>query len=455
MSPTYQNGPSTQVQKEESLGTYMDLPFETSEYHDRQELLFSQLPSSSIVIIPTNERKTRSNDVGYPFRPNSYMLYLCGWKEDEGVFVAHNRNGTIESKLFVPPRDTTKEIWEGIRIGIEGAESWPVHTTSSIEDFESEITQIIGQFDNVYTILGISKELDKICNAVEGVSDPRTILDPMRRVKSQGEIKHMQEAATIASTAHKLAMKNATPGMGEWEIQSYVEGHFMRSKSTWSFPSIVGGGSNATILHYKSNDCKVIGGDLVLVDAGCEINGYASDITRTWPINGRFTEAQKEIYELVLKAEKAGIDACRVGTPWSAMHRVVSEVIAQGLIDLGILECGLEEALGDEVKLDGPFRDFFMHGTGHFLGLDVHDVGGGRQGDPGNPDSLEPGMVLTIEPGLYFADWRGDIEIPARYSGIGIRIEDDILVTEDGPVVLSSSCPKEIDEIESIIGSGV
>jgi len=432
----------------------MDLPFETSEYLDRQERLFSELPDSSILIIPTNDRKTRSNDVSYPFRANSYMLYLCGWKEDEGFFVAHNKNGVIETKLFVPPRDTTKEIWEGIRIGVDGANSWPVDSTASIEDFESEILQMSGQLDHVFTILGISESIDDICKEVEVISDPRPLIDPMRRVKSSREIQYMQESATIGSSAHKIAMKNGVPGMGEWEIQSYVEGHFLKSKSTWSFPSIVGGGSNATVLHYKANDCKVFDGDLVLVDAGCEINGYASDITRTWPINGSFTEPQKEIYELVLKAEKAGIEACQVGSPWSKMHRVVSEVIAQGLIDLGVLDCSLEVALGDEEKLDGPFRNFFMHGSGHFLGLDVHDVGGGRQGDPGSPDSLEPGMVLTIEPGLYFADWREDIEIPKRYSGIGIRIEDDILVTNEGPVVLSSSCPKEIDDIEEIVGSG-
>jgi len=379
---------------------------------------------------------------------------LCGWKEDEGIFVAHNRKDRLETKLFVSPRDTKKEIWEGIRIGVDGAKSWPVSSASSIEDFESEILQMIGQSDNVYTILGVSKIIDNICKEVEVISDPRPVIDPMRRVKSSREIQYMQESATIASRAHKIAMKRAAPGMGEWEIQSDVEGHFLKSRSSWSFPSIVGGGSNATVLHYKTNDCKVIDGDLVLVDAGCEVNGYASDITRTWPINGIFTEPQKEIYELVLKAEKAGIEACRVGSPWSSMHRVVSEVIAQGLIDLGVLECSLEEALGDESKLDGPYRNFFMHGTGHLLGLDVHDVGGGRQGDPGAPESLEPGMVLTIEPGLYFADWRQDVEMPDRYSGIGIRIEDDILVTEDGPVVLSSSCPKEISEIEKIVGSG-
>jgi len=432
----------------------MDLPFESSEYRNRQERLFAELPDSSIIIIPTNERKIRSNDVAYPFRPNSYMLYLCGWTEDEGVFVAHNHGKEIVSILFVPPRDTNKEIWEGIRIGVEGAKSWPVSSTYSIDNIESEILKIMKQSNHVFTIPGISNSIDNICKGIDEISDPRLIIDPMRRIKSAKEIQYMQEAASIGSQAHTYAMENAAPGMGEWEIQSSVEGYFMNSKSTWSFPSIVGGGSNATVLHYKSNDCLVKDGDLVLVDAGCEVNGYASDITRTWPISGSFTEPQREIYELVLKAEKAGIEACQVGSPWSTMHLVVSEIIAQGLIDLGILDCDLKEALGDETKLDGPFRNFFMHGTGHLLGLDVHDVGGGRHGDPGAPETLEPGMVLTIEPGLYFADWREDIEFPERFSGIGIRIEDDVLVTNDGPLVLSSSCPKEIIEIEDIVGSG-
>ena len=433
----------------------MGLPFDTSEYIGRQERVFAELPDSSILIIPTNDRKIRSNDVGYPFRPNSYMLYLCGWMEDEGIFVAHNHNGNTHSTLYVPQRDTKKEIWEGIRIGVEGAKAWPVTNTSAIENSVSDIQQMIAQSDHVYSIIGVSQSIDKICEPCSVVHDPRPIIDPLRRIKSNKEIQYMQEAANIASEAHKLAMTKSSPNMGEWEIQSSVEGHFMSAKSTWSFPSIVGGGSNATILHYKSNDCIVDDGDLVLVDAGCEINGYASDITRTWPISGSFTEPQREIYELVLKAEKAGIASCQVGKPWSHMHRVVSEIIAQGLIDLGILDCDLQEALGDEANLDGPFRNFFMHGTGHLLGLDVHDVGGGRQGDPGAPQSLENGMVLTIEPGLYFADWRTDIHIPDRYSGIGIRIEDDVLITNDGPVVLSSSCPKEINEIEKIVGSGI
>ena len=254
-------------------------------------------------------------------------------------------------------------------------------------------------------------------------------------------------------------MRNSRSGMGEWQIQSEVEGHFLSSRSQWSFPSIVGGGDNATVLHYKNNDQVIKSGDLVLVDAGCEVNGYASDITRTWPVNGKFTEPQREIYELVLKSELAGIDACRSGVPWVSMHEAVCETIAEGLIELGVLMCTLEEALGKvEGKpgvFEGQIRNFFMHGTGHLLGLDVHDVGGGRQGDPNSSFLLEPGMVLTIEPGLYFGSWRNDIEMPERYAGIGIRIEDDVLVTEQGPLVLSSSCPKMVDEIEQLVGTGI
>ena len=434
----------------------MVLPFKSSEYINRQERLFAELPESSVLIIPTNDRKIRSNDVSYPYRGNSYMLYLCGWEEEEGVFVANNTSGNWETMLFVPPRDTKKEIWEGLRIGVDGATSWPVNATDSIESVESYISEKISDSHNIFTILGVSRIIDEMFINRDDVSDPKGILDPMRRIKSSREIEHMQEAARIGSEAHIHAMKMAFPGIGEWQIQSTVEGSFMNYKSQWSYPSIVGGGENGTILHYNTNKSVVNDGELVLVDAGCEVHGYASDITRTWPVNGKFTDPQREIYELVLKAELAGIEACQNGSTWVSIHTAVSQVLATGLIELGILDCSLEEAIGDPVKFDGPYRNFFMHGTGHFLGLDVHDVGGGRQGDDDVQGLiLDPGMVLTVEPGLYFGGWRTDIEIPERYSGIAIRIEDDILITEEGPVVLSSSCPKEIHEIEMIVGSGV
>ena len=433
----------------------MSLPFDKAEYLRRQELVFSQLPESSLVIIPTNDRKIRSNDVSYPFRANSYMLYICGWEEDEGTLLATNSSGKWETTLFVPDRDTTKEIWEGIRIGVDGAKSWPVTHTESLEGLDSCIKGLVSEVSMIFTIPGVSSSLDNILLGNTETNDLRPHIDPIRRIKSENEIEYMQKAAFIASKAHEKAMRNSRPDIGEWEIQSVVEGHFLSSLSQWSFPSIVGGGDNATVLHYKNNNQVIKSGDLVLVDAGCEVSGYASDITRTWPVNGKFTQPQKEIYELVLKAELAGIEACQPGAPWVSMHESVCETIAEGLIELGILSCTYEEALGRVVGKPGSFqgqiRNFFMHGTGHFLGLDVHDVGGGRQGDPDSSFLLEPGMVLTIEPGLYFGSWRNDISIPERYSGIGIRIEDDVLVTEQGPLVLSS-CPKMVDEIEEIVG---
>ena len=434
----------------------MRLPFDREEYLSRQESVFSKLPKSSLAIIPTNDKKIRSNDVSYPFRANSYMLYLCGWEEDEGTLLATNSSGKWVTTLFVPDKDTTKEIWEGIRIGVDGAKSWPVDHTDSLLSLDSRIKELVSDGSRVFTIPGAYSSLDILIDDNTETEDLRAYIDPIRRVKSANEIRYMQEAASIASTAHEKAMRNTRPGMGEWEIQSLVEGHFMSSQSQWSFPSIVGGGDNATVLHYKNNDQVIRSGDLVLVDAGCEVSGYASDITRTWPVNGKFSQPQREIYELVLRAELAGIEACQPGMPWGSMHEAVCEIIAEGLIELGVLNCTLEDALGRvEGKpgvFEGQIRNFFMHGTGHFLGLDVHDVGGGRQGDPNSSFLLEPGMVLTIEPGLYFGSWRNDILIPERYAGIGIRIEDDVLVTEQGPLVLSSSCPKMLEEIEQVVG---
>ena len=436
----------------------MSLPFDREEYLNRQESIFSKLPKSSLAIIPTNEQKIRSNDVAYPFRANSYMLYLCGWEEDEGTLLATNLSGKWVTTLFVPDRDTTKEIWEGIRVGVDGAKSWPVDYTDSLQSLDSCIKELVSDGCRVFKIPGASSSLDISLDENNVVEDLRPYIDPIRRVKSTNEIQYMKEAASIASFAHEKAMRDSRPGMGEWEIQALVEGHFMSSLSQWSFPSIVGGGDNATVLHYKNNNQVIKSGDLVLVDAGCEVSGYASDITRTWPVNGKFSQPQREIYELVLRAELAGIEACQPGWPWFSMHEAVCEVIAEGLIELGVLNCTLKDALGRvEGKpgvFEGQIRNFFMHGTGHFLGLDVHDVGGGRQGDPNSSFLLEPGMVLTIEPGLYFGSWRNDILIPERYAGIGIRIEDDVLVTEQGPVVLSSMCPKMLDEIEQVVGKG-
>ena len=429
------------------------LPFTDSEYLNRQKNVLDELPSESVLFIPTNPRAVRSNDVSYPFRASSYILYLCGWTEPDRIFVDRKSSGNWKTILFVQPRDTKSEIWEGIRVGVEGAsEGWPVDEAASIVDLEKEVRILIQGCTDIFTIEGSSPELDMILSDVD-TSDAKSHIDGHRIVKSEMEIELMMKAATIASNAHILAIESTYAGIGEWQIQAIVEGHFAHNKSQWSYPSIVGGGDNATILHYKENDCTIESGDLVLVDAGCEVEGYASDITRTWPVNGQFTDAQREIYELVLSAELAGIEACQPGSPWLSMHRATSMVLAAGLIELGILDCSIEEAIGEENDFNGPYRNFFMHGTGHLLGLDVHDVGGGRQGDDDPGPILRPGMVVTVEPGLYFGSWRTDVTIPERYSGIGIRIEDDVLITDSGPVVLPANCPKKIDEIEALVGS--
>tara|TARA_B100001142_G_scaffold327884_1_gene386589 strand:- start:783 stop:1937 length:1155 start_codon:yes stop_codon:yes gene_type:complete len=383
------------------------------------------------------------------------MLYLCGWSEPEAIFMAFNDSGVWKSCLFVRPRDTRAEIWEGRRVGTEGASKyWPIDEAYSIDDMDKIIQDKISNSKSISTIEGCDEKLDILIKKSNlDVFDAQIILDDLRVIKSDEEIKIMQDAATLASNAHIEGIMKTYPGIGEWKIQSIIESHFSTNKSCPSYSSIVGGGDNATILHYNSNNMEINDGDLVLVDAGCEISGYASDITRTWPVNGKFSDSQREIYDLVLNAEKAAIEACVVGSPWSAMHHASSKVLAQGLIDLGILECNLEEALGD--NYDGPYRNFFMHGTGHMLGLDVHDVGGGRQGDKGPERLLTSGMVLTVEPGLYFGSWRTDVEIPEKYSGIGVRIEDDVLITDDGPVILTSLCPKEISEIESLVGGKI
>ena len=427
-----------------------------SEYTSRQSVFLGQLPEDSLVLMPTNPVAYRSNDTAFPFRANSYMLYLCGWSDPEAVLMAHREGAEWVTTLFVQPRDTKAEIWEGRRIGVEGTVSgWPVDQAHSLEDIADSVTSHLDACTSVYCISGLNSELDELISRADGVelADPTPILDDMRVLKSKEEIRLMQESANIASASHIAAMRSTFPGIGEWQIQSDIEAHFTACKSRWSYQSIVGGGENATILHYNSNDNEISDGELVLVDAGCEVSGYASDITRTWPVSGKFSDQQREIYELVLKAQLAGIEACQAGSVWLSMHRATSAVLAQGLIDLGVLDCSVEEAIGDDMEFNGPYRNFFMHGTGHFLGLDVHDVGGGRQGDKDEGPILQPGMVVTVEPGLYFGSWRTDVKIPDRYAGIGVRIEDNVLITDDGPVVLTSNCPKTIDEIEALVGN--
>ena len=424
-----------------------------SEMRQRQQDFCAEMTKGSVAIITNNPVGIRSADVHHRHRFNSYLHYLTGWHGKEGVAVFHH-DGGWKCRLFVRPRDIKMETWNGRRPGVEGAlTGWPVDETESRDNLQENLEELLNDVENVYHIHGLDSDVDEIVELAlqEDSLNPGEILDDMRVIKSEAEVALMQYSADLASHAHVEAMRECVLGMGEWHMQSIIEGCFLFHQSQWAYPSIVGSGDNATILHYGDNNDLMNDGDLVLIDAGCEIDGYASDITRTFPVNGKFTDAQRDIYELVLKAQIAGIEACQAGSPWSAMHHATSRVLAAGLIELGILDCSLEEALGED--FDGQYREYFMHGTGHFLGLDVHDVGGGRQGDEESERILAPGMVITIEPGLYFGAWRDDVEIDSKWSGIGVRIEDDVLVTEDGPVVLTAKCPKEITEIEALVGS--
>jgi len=435
------------------LSVFMsNLPFDLQEYKERQIKFLSQIPDEAIFILPTNSVMIRSNDTSYPFRASSYMLYLCGWDSPHGVFVAYKEGESWVTSLFVQPRDEKAEIWEGRRIGIEEAISnWPIDKSHSLDDIASTLKMLIEDRSSIYYLHGTNSIVDEVASSSDvPIVDPSPIMDKMRVLKSPAEIRIMQNSAEIASRAHIEAMKQAFPGIGEWQLQAILEGCFTRENSQYAYQSIVGGGENATILHYNSNNSNVQEGDLVLIDAGCEVDGYASDITRTWPVNGEFSPSQRSIYELVLSAQKAGINACRAGSPWKSMHRATSEIIATGLVDLGIIDCSIGDAIGKE--MDGEYRKYFMHGTGHLLGLDVHDVGGGRQGDSAPDPELQPGMVVTIEPGLYFGSWWENITVPKEFLGIGVRIEDDVLITNSDPVILSSSCPKEIDELEELVG---
>jgi len=444
------------------------LPFDEAEYRGRQSRFLAQVPVDSLVLIPTNPMTTRSNDVSYPYRANSSVLYLCGWADPDAILMAQHGDSGWNVSLFVQPQDTLAEIWEGRRIGVEGAVAgWPIDSAHSLDDLEDVVTSALSASKAVHLVQKLHDGLDELVNSALtqksrarntygkgplSITDPSSIIDEMRMCKSAAEIAVMQRSADLAGEAHVAAMRATQPSIGEWQVQAVIEGHFLSAGSQWSYPSIVGGGDNATILHYHANNQPVEGGELILVDAGCEVDGYASDITRTWPVNGKFSEAQREIYELVLAAELAGIEACRVGVPWNSSHKATMEVISRGLIDLGVLDCTFEEAMGE--NLDGKTRQFFMHGTSHSLGLDVHDVGITRPGGEGDGRLLEAGMVLTVEPGLYFGSWRSDIEVPERYSGIGVRIEDDVLITENGPIVLTASCPKTVAEIEGLVSHG-
>ena len=445
----------------------MPEPISIQEYSSRQNQLYSTFEPSDVLILCSSPVTIHSNDVHHPYRTQSNLLYLTGWTEPESIMCATKVSGTWKTHLFVQPKDTLKEIWEGRRPGLEGAEKdWPVDYAHSIDDVESTLNEILSKANRVFHRMGVMSSMDElVVSSIKkrdrarqrlgtgpiSVEDPSNKIAEMRLIKSSSEIEQMKFASDVSSLAHIAAMRHGGKQATENQLQSVIEGFFRYAgTSGWSYPSIVGSGENATILHYKENNSPCTDGDVVLIDAGAEFRGYAADITRSWPTNGIFTEPQKEIYQIVLDAQIAAINECVPGNPYTAPHEAARKVLAEGLIRIGVISQTLEAALDSKT---GQLKDWYMHNTSHWIGLDVHDVG--IYLPNGEPRKLLPGMCLTIEPGLYFGAWRPDVDCPERYSNIGIRIEDDVLVGEKGPIVLTEMCPKTINEIESMVGISV
>ncbi|HEU4770463.1 MAG TPA: Xaa-Pro aminopeptidase [Pyrinomonadaceae bacterium] len=422
------------------------------------EEFMRRLAPRSVAIIPGNRETTRSNDTHYRFRQDSDFFYLTGFEEPDAICVVKPARDP-KFTLFVRPRDPEREIWDGRRAGVEGAKSdFGAHEAFPIAEFNSKLRDILDGAEILYYRLGVNRELDDVIirelTAMRGwnrkpIHPPQTIVDPasivheMRVVKSPEEVEIMQTAADIAAEAHVEAMKAARAGMQEYQIEALIEQVFRRHGAAGpAYTSIVGAGPNATVLHYINNDGELRDGDLLLVDAGAEYKGYASDITRTFPINGRYSEAQREIYDLVLKAQMSCVEMVRPGVTHEQLKQHSIEVLTEGMVELGLLKGEPAELIKEK-----KYEQFYMHGLGHMLGIDVHDVG--RYYFDEQSRALEPGVVMTVEPGLYIAPDTKDI--PEKYLGIGVRIEDDVLCTINGPRVLTDKVPKQAEEIEALM----
>jgi Xaa-Pro aminopeptidase len=443
----------------------------TSSYELRRRRFISQMLPNSVAFIVSNPEQIRSNDTEFPYRQSSDVLYLSNFPEPQSVLILSNFDKKIEFKMVVRPRDKNKEIWTGRRLGVEGAiKKFGAQEAFAVDQFPQVLKELLARAENVYYKIGRNQEFDSIFEekwkkSSCSLHNPDKIVHPMRMVKDRTELDFMRHAGKISAQAHCIAMQTCRPGKWEYEIQAELEKVFRcNGASAPAYSSIVAGGNNAVILHYVDNNALLRAGELLLIDAACEFNGYASDITRTFPINGKFSSAQKDIYDLVLKAQQAAIARAKRGVTLAHLHETVVTVLRKGLIELGVLSPSMINAAAEEKvikqksnngKKTTPviLRDLFMHGTSHWLGLDVHDVGTiGTRSNIGKNTPLAPGMVFTVEPGLYFDP--EDTRLPKKYRGIGVRIEDDILVTANGHENLTAAVPKTIPEIEKLMSSG-
>ena len=433
--------------------------FDPTPYLARRQALLKTM-GRGIAIVPTAPERIRNRDSDYPYRFDSYFYYLSGFPEPEAVLVLVAGEAP-QSILFCREKHPERELWDGFRYGPEAArERFAFDAAYPIAALDERMMELIADQPVLYFAPGMDKSWDERVlgwlnrvramtrtgiTAPAEIRDWRLILDAMRLRKDAHELDLMRRAADISAQAHCRAMRATRPGRMEYEIEAELLYEFRRHGA--QFPAywpIVAGGANACVLHYRDNSRRLNDGDLLLIDAGCELDGYASDITRTFPVNGRFSGPQRELYELVLAAQAAAIEATAPGRRWNEPHDAAVRVLAQGFIDLGLCKGSLDGVLEQE-----QYKQFYMHRTGHWLGLDVHDAGEYKQGGEWLP--LEPGMVLTVEPGCYVRPGEG---VPEQYWNIGIRIEDDVVVTESGCEVITGGVPKTVADIEALMRDG-
>ncbi len=424
-----------------------------STYRERRRRVLEAI-SPGVLVLPSAPVAIRNNDVEHEYRQDSDFYYLSGFDEQESVLVLSSEREQ-PYHLFVRKRDPEREVWDGPRAGVDGAKAeFGADQAYEIGTLETELPKLL-ETERVYYAFGRDPAFDRVffaalanvrARAKTGVRYPVELIDPgkvlhkLRLLKSGEELTLMTKALDITREAHVAAMGAAEPGKYEYEVESVLNGVFRRRGSERpAYGSIVGSGPNATVLHYRKNDRLMQDGDLLLIDAGCEYGYYASDITRTFPVNGTFSEAQRRIYELVLEAQFASIRATRPGATMDDVHKASVEVLARGMVELGLIEGPVSDAIKDL-----RYRKYYMHKTSHYLGMDVHDVG--PMFENGKPRPLQAGTVITVEPGMYIP---ADADVPEQYRGIGVRIEDDVLVTDKGQRVLSAGIPKTVDEVEA------
>ncbi|MGQ0503441.1 MAG: Xaa-Pro aminopeptidase [Panacagrimonas sp.] len=435
-------------------------PEQAREHALRRADLMRCIGRNAVAIIPAAAEVIRARDTHYRFRQNSDFAYLTGFQEPESIAVLVPGRGAGEFVMFVRPKDKEREIWNGRRAGPEGAKKhFGADQAFTLDEFDARLPELLAGRDVLHYTLGEFPELDaRLARLVRhlrevsrrGAAAPTTIvaletsLHEMRLFKRASEIALLRTAAEVSANAHVRAMRATQPGKYEWQIAAEIHSEFDAHDMQPGYGSIVGGGDNACILHYVENDAKLRKGDLLLIDAGGELQGYTADITRTFPVSGKFSAEQKAVYEVVLEAQKAALRHMKPGVSSGKPHQAATRTLTEGMVELGLLKG--EPA--DLIKQD-KHRQFYMHGTGHWLGMDVHDVG--RYKLDGHYRPFEPGMVMTVEPGLYIAP--GTKGVNRKFWGIGVRIEDDVLITKTGHEVLTGGVPKSVRDIEQLMAA--